>query len=256
MLLGLLAGLLGGAAGALAVRALAPAAPAVAAASSDAVSAARLERIERTLTDLAAARGPQLEGRRESNPGGAGDGESSGHAERLLSGSGGEAFRQALREELTAALDTRIEALKQASKPPEGAPPAPKKRRVELSEAAKDLGLTGNEESELRRIYAESEEKMLKVVAGPDGDVEAVRKDMEEAKRDPKKRATVMLKYMPKVLPRIGDFMTVEMEKQAAIEATLGPEKAGRLESDFDVVEGNPFGGDNQLRVEARAGNR
>lgn len=252
-LLSLVVGLLGGAGGALAMRALLPGPEAAAGpGGGEPGLASRLERIEKVLLTLE-ARGPSLSGRAE---GGAGPGLSS--AAQVLASSDGQALRHALREEVAAALDTRLEALEKAAKGAQApaAAPEPKKRRVALAEAAHELALSSSEEAALRKIYADAEEKMLKVVAGPDGDVEAVRRDVEEAKRDPKKRNVVMMKYMPKLLPRIGDFMTLEMEKQVAIQEAVGPEKAARLESEFNVIEADPLGGDNEFRVEARSSNR
>ncbi len=254
-LLGLVAGVLGGAGGALALRLTLPEARGAASLESpEAGGAARLERLERLLAALE-ARGPALEGRHPDPAAGAAQ-----DAARLLATEGGQALRKALREEVVAALDTRIEALEKAGKAaaaPAAAPEGAKKRRVALAEAARELALSSDEEAALRKIYADAEEKMLKVVAGPEGDVEAVRKDLEDAKRDPKRRGIVMMKYMPKMLPRIADVMQVELEKQAAVEETLGADKAARLESEFNVIEGDPLGGgDDELRVEARRSNR
>ena len=244
--LGLVAGLLGGIGGALVVHYLVPprepSAPAavpevltrpaegapdpargpVLAGRGDEALAARLERIERLLAQRAEA------------PGAATDPASVA------------VLRKALAEE----LDQRLGALESRAAGKDAKPPEPKKKRVTLGEAARALELTSAEEAELRRIYAESQEKFLKIVAGPDGDVEAVRRDVEDAKTDPKKRNLVMAKYMPKVLPRIGEFLQVGMEQDAAVQAALGPDKAARLDSGFDVIEANPLGGDAEMRIE------
>jgi hypothetical protein len=256
--LGLLAGLVGGAGGAFAVHLLVSR-PEPATGAPDPSVSARLDRIEKALVPNPTAptleASPTLEAMAEDTLGARLE-----RIERLLAGGQGRAdpatdpavlavVRKALGEELEARMgppDADGAAGKNVR------PGEPKKQRVTLSEAARELDLSSAEEAELRRIYADSQEKLLKIIAGPDGDVAAVRHDLDEAKKDPKKGPLMMAKYMPKVLPRLGEFIQVSLEQDAAVQAALGADKAARLESGFNVIEANPLGGENEMRIEAR----
>jgi hypothetical protein len=61
----------------------------------------------------------------------------------------------------------------------------------------------------------------------------------------------MMAKYLPKMLPRIGELMTIRFDQDAAVQAAVGADKAARLDSRFDVVEANPLGAMNEMRIEA-----
>src|SRR5687768_3404795 len=152
-LLGLCAGLLGGAGGALAVRYLVP--PGGEAAVTSAPERERPVAAE-------PAPGPLLGGR--------GDDPLAARLERIerllaaraegAAGAADPATVAVLKKALGEELDQRLAALKDGgaggkdAKPPEG-----KKKRVTLGEAARALELTSAEEADLRRIYAESYEK-------------------------------------------------------------------------------------------------
>ena len=217
----LVVGLLGGAGGALAVRVLFPESTAAQHADlGSGGSDARLERIEKALAELS-ARGPLL----EASPGAAGraargSGEASTALGLALAGPEGEAFKKALREELGAALEQHAGKVRAVGEEAARAAKAkePAKKRVSLADASREIGMTAQEEESLRRIYAESQDKMMRLAAGEGGDVEAVRRDVEEAKRDPKKRNTVMMKYMPRMLPKIGEFMQIQVDQQTAVQ--------------------------------------
>lgn len=256
-LVALVVGVLGGAGGALAVRMLFADAPTSGAEALTADgSDARLARMEKTLADLA-ARGPLLEAA-AARPGAAGSPGTLGAALGLaLTGPEGEAFKKALREELGAALDQHAGKVRAAGEEASRAAKAkePAKKRVNLTDASREIGLTAQQEDELRRIYTESQDKMMRLAAGENGDVEAVRRDVEDAKRDPKKRNSVMMKYMPRMLPKMGEFIQIQFDQQTAVQAALGPDKAELLERDFDIIEANPLGG-GEMRVESRLGDR
>jgi hypothetical protein len=244
----LLVGLLGGAGGALAVHLLLPGrGGSESAAETDGTLATQLARVESAVQALA-ARGPTLEAAAAK----ASAADAASQAEHVAT------LRKAVREELATVLDQRLDKLKEAGG--EGAARAgrggPERKRATLAEAAPDLGLTRAEEDELRRIYGESQEKMMRLAAGEGGDVEAVRRDVEDAKRDPKKRQPLLFKYMPKMLPNLGEFMQVTMEQEAAVVAAVGQERAERIQREFDLVEANPIGVGGEMRVNARAEGR
>jgi hypothetical protein len=250
----LLAGVLGGAGGALAVRVLFPPTEGSTATTAPAqVDDARLARIEQALAGLA-ERGPGLTAapRPSSGP------ERGGSPAFALTGPEGEAFKKALREELGTALDQHAAKVRtageEAGRAARGEPPG--RKRMDLAEAAREMGLTADEEHGLRRIYDQSQEQFIKLAAGEGGDVEAVRKDLDEAKRDAKKRPLLFGKYLPKLLPKMGEVIQVRMDQQTQVETLLGAERAQRLERDFDVVEANPLGGGGEMRIESRMGNR
>jgi hypothetical protein len=249
----LVVGLLGGAGGALATRALFPEAPTAQESLAGPGHDARLDRIEKALLDLG-ARGPIL----EAAPGGRGaEARAPGGLGLALTGPEGEAFKKALRDELGAALDQHAGKVRAAGEEAARAGKAkePSKKRVSLADASREIGMTAAEEEALRRIYSESQEKMMRLAAGENGDVEAVRRDVEEAKRDPKRRNGVMMKYMPRMLPKIGEFMQIQVDQQTAVQEALGPDKAERLDREYDLIEANPLGG-GEMRVESRLGDR
>jgi hypothetical protein len=191
--------------------------------------AARLERIERLLE--------------------AGGRPAGGRADGAADPAALAVVKKALGEE----LDLRMAAFEAKLADGRGAkPPEPKKKRVNLSDAARELDLSAAEEAELRRIYTDAQEKYYRLIAGPDGDPEAIRREVEDARKDPKKTPMVVAKYFPKVLPKLPELMQVRAEQDAAVQAAVGADKAARLENGFDVIEANPLG-TNELRVEARS---
>lgn len=250
----LLLGLVGGAGGALAVRLLAPGeagAPPAAGPGGEG-RLAGIEAALRRLEERSAleARGPGLAGRPEAP--------ATGSEAAALAGPGGEALRTALRasvrEELTAVLDARAAAERGAGAAPP-ARPAPRKR-VPLRDAARELGLTADEEAALTRIYAESTEKMIRLVAKDDAEAETIRAEVRAAAGDAPRGRALMLRYMPRALGRLGELAAIDMEEQEAVVATVGPERAQRLASEFDVVEANPLGVSGEVRIDARGGDR
>ena len=126
------------------------------------------------------------------------------------------------------------------------------RKRVSLEDAARELELSAAEEDELRRIYDESLNKFMKLAAGPDGDVEDVKRDLEQMRKDPASARTLMMKYVPNMMSNIGKVMSISTERQAAVEKAIGVDKARRLNSEFDVIEANPMGGN--FRIGASMG--
>jgi len=116
------------------------------------------------------------------------------------------------------------------------------RKRMNLADAAKELELSGNEEDELRRIYDESMNRFMKLAAGPDGDIEDVKRDLESMRKDPAGARGMMMKYVPNMMKNIGEVMAISSEREAAVVKAVGPEKAKRLNSEFDIVEANPMG--------------
>jgi hypothetical protein len=240
-------GLLGGVAGALGtnwlVKGTAEGGGGSALARGDADLALRLERLEARLGPEA---GPLLAGR-VAEP-------AAGTPEALPSAALSPGAEAALVERLTPQVEAiaarKVEALQKerekAQEQQDAGRPA-----VTLAEAAARIGLSANEEDALRQIYRDYEERMLKIVAGEDGDLAELQRDLETAKADEAARPKLMQKYLPRVLPKLGEVMALEFEKQARIEEALG-EKAQRLE-EFDIEESHPFGIGGSMRVEASA---
>jgi hypothetical protein len=153
-----------------------------------------------------------------------------------------EAVAQRLEARVATALEAGLQRLEEARSGREAAREAePTTRRVTLREAAGEVGLSPSEEEAIRRVYTDMEDRMLGILADPDGDRAAIRAEIEASKGDETRQRGLMMKYLPKVLPKLGDFMSMEMEKQTRIEEVLGPERAARFD-DFDVEESHPFG--------------
>ena len=129
------------------------------------------------------------------------------------------------------------------------------KRRVSLAEAAQELELSVQEQDDLKRIYDEFHNKMFKYAAGKDGNPDDVRRDVMEAKDDPMKATGLMTKYLPNVMGNIGGLIMAQQEREQAIQRVLGPDKARRLNRDFDVKEDNLLGfGGGGFQTEMRVG--
>ena len=62
----------------------------------------------------------------------------------------------------------------------------------------------------------------------------------------------LMQKYLPKVMPKLADFMNIELEKNARIVEAVGVDKAQQID-DYDIIEARPFGFGGSMRMEARA---
>lgn len=126
------------------------------------------------------------------------------------------------------------------------------KRRVSLDEAARALELSSGEQDELLRIYDDFHAKLYKIAAGKDGHPDDVRREVEAARRDPTKRMGLLTKYMPRMLADFPALMAAQTARDQAIEKAIGPEKARRLDRDFDVKEDNLLGLGGSVRTEMR----
>lgn len=118
-----------------------------------------------------------------------------------------------------------------------------RRKRMKLEDAARELELSAGEEDELRRIYKDTMDRMLKLAAGENGDVEAVKRDLEAARANPATGQALMMKYLPNMMKNMGEVIAITTEREAAVVKAIGPDKARRLNSEFDVVEANPIGG-------------
>lgn len=238
-------GLLGGVAGALGtswlVKGTTEGGGGSAVARGDADLALRLERLE---ARLGAEAGPLLAGRGAEPAAGA----SEALPSAALSPVAEAALVQRLTPQVEAIAARKVEALQKEKEQAQEQKDAPKPA-VTLAEAAAKIGLSAREEDALRQVYRDYEERMLKIVAGEDGDLAELQRDLETAKTDEGARPKLMQKYLPRVLPKLGEVMALEFEKQARIQEALG-EKASRLD-EFDIQESHPFGIGGSMRVEA-----
>ena len=122
-----------------------------------------------------------------------------------------------------------------------GPPAPPPKKKASLAEIARDLNLSSAQEDDIRRAYADSTEKFLKLLADPDSTPDAIRRELDEAKGDPAKRAGIMIKYMPKMLGKLGDVISVQTERTQRIHKALGAENVPKFDK-YKVAEEDPFG--------------
>jgi hypothetical protein len=129
------------------------------------------------------------------------------------------------------------------------------RKRVSLADAARELELKGQQEDELRRIFESSQQRMFKLMAGPDGDPEEVKREVTEAAKTPGGPQKLIPKYMPKVVSNLGEIMAIQAERESAIQKTLGPEKAQRFNNDYSVEEDDVLGlRGGQMNFEMEAG--
>ena len=166
--------------------------------------------------------------------------------------SGGRSDQKAVVEAVMAKVEARVDErmasqLAEKAQKEESAGEGPGQRRrgrkrVSLADAAKALELSGQEEDELRRIYDASMNRFLKLAAGPEGDLEAVKRDIESVRDNPAGARGVMMKYLPNMMKDIGEVMAISTEREAAVVKAVGADKARRLNSEFNVEEANPMG--------------
>ena len=116
------------------------------------------------------------------------------------------------------------------------------KREVTLAEAAAELKFTRDEEEAVRRIAGETTEEFFKLLAGKDGDVDDVKREFEDAKNDPKLKTALAGKYMTKALSNIGGLITLGLEHDRKMKEAIGPKRASKLESEFQVTDLDPYG--------------
>jgi hypothetical protein len=244
--LALLAGILGGVGGALAVR---YAVPAPAPAATVAPAPADDPGLKEVKDQLAEVR-RLLEGREAASLAAATDAKA---AARLGSSAGGtltvpqaEAIARAAAEKAAEAVATRL-ATEGAAKPVARA----EKKRVPLAEISRDIGLSAAQETEIRDAYRDATEKFLKVFAEPDGDVEALRRELTEAKGNKAKGQALVMKHMPKLFTKMGDVMAIQAERDARIEKALGSEENQAKFHQVRVEEEDPFGLDGSVSVGA-----
>jgi len=250
----LLLGLLGGVVGALLVHALydvggdgVSGTEARSARAVDKDLRARVARLEARAPLLDAGTGPTLAGRAPV----AGATPAVPGAAAALPTATDEALIARLEPHIEQAVEKKLDEIERQKK--EAADAASKtKKPIPLSEAAARVGLSAGEEDDVRQIYQDAEDRFLAILAGDDGDPAAVRADLERAAQDKSQRSAVMAKYLPRVMPKLGDVLAIETEKQTRIVEAIGEEKAGRL-AEQNVIEARPFGLGGTMRVEANA---
>lgn len=150
---------------------------------------------------------------------------------------------QALAERAAdAALERRAQKEKEASKPPATS-------RLPLSEIAREIGLSSSQETELRETYRSRTDRYLKLLAAPDGDPEAVRRELTDAKGDPDQIEAVKLKYVPRLLGKLADVAAIEAETAGRVSKTLGSKEAVAKYKKFTPEEQDPFGLEANVKV-------
>jgi hypothetical protein len=119
--------------------------------------------------------------------------------------------------------------------------PAPKKSAT-LAEVAHEIGLSAAQETEIREAYREATDRALKLMSEPDGDPEALRKELTDAKGDRGKITAITFKYMPKLLGKLPEFMSLQSDRDARIHKALGSEDKVDEYERYSVAEEDPFG--------------
>jgi hypothetical protein len=247
-LIALFAGIVGGAAGALAVHLVAPETEAADAAAAPDAALLREVRDRLSAVEDRLARPTPVLGTRAGADGGAPSG--GGEVGPLGGAPGGlpsaEAIEAIAARAAEKALAAHAERAGASAKPePEG------KKRAPLAEVARDLRLTSAQEDDLRRIYAERIDRYLRIVTEPDGDPEALRRELDEAKDDPGKKMGIAMRMLPKYMAKLPEVMTVEADTRSRVAKVLGPETYRRYDG-YQVEEEDPYGMGGSFRIDAR----
>lgn len=162
-----------------------------------------------------------------------------------------EVFEETLQPKIEAAVEEKFDEL--ASRDDPAPEPRQRKKRMALADVAAEVGLSAGEEDALRQIYANSTDRFLKMMAGPEGDVEQVKQDFEAFRSDEKQRPTLMKKYVPRFITNVGEMMAIEADKETQVREAVGDEKADALDA-FNIEEESPFDLGGSMRFEARGG--
>jgi hypothetical protein len=145
-------------------------------------------------------------------------------------------------ERVAAAVEKKIADLQAQDGGLSGRSKRPEKRKLTLAQASAELELSAQQEDELRRIYADSERKFLAMLAGPDGDPEEVKREIQDAAQTPGGPQKLIGKYMPNVISNIGTIISMQAERESAIVKAVGPKNAKRLDNEFEVKEADFLG--------------
>jgi translation initiation factor 2 beta subunit (eIF-2beta)/eIF-5 len=247
--LSFLAAAIGGAAGAFAVARLAP--PTAEVASGDAVPVDELRAEVREVRALL-ARPPSLApaDRASSSPTPTTATSAAAGVDPAALPAAGSQLETAIERAVTAALDRRAEKEK-AEKEEARAP----RKKMALAEVAREINLTGAQEDAVRRAYAEATERALRMLAAPDGDPEAVRRELESARDDPSKRMALMGKYMPKALANLGELGALQVERDEKIRKAVGADNVTKMKR-YRIAEEDPFNFDADVSVGISADGR
>jgi hypothetical protein len=143
------------------------------------------------------------------------------------------------------AVETTLAKRAEADEAAAAAAKAPKPRKP-LAEVARELNLSSAQEDAVRQAYRDATDRLLKVMAEPETDAESLRRELEAAKGDQGKTLGLVTKYMPKFITKLGDVMSIQMERDQKIRKAVGTENAGRLEG-YRIEEEDPFGLDGDV---------
>ncbi|MBL9086024.1 MAG: hypothetical protein JNM10_02690 [Planctomycetia bacterium] len=248
------AALLGAAAGTFAVQRFAPATPSAAPAAGDATTdgdvKAELAAIRRWLERPGALGAPRT---LAASPGPAAGGAAGAQGTGTAGADGARPLTSAdLEAAVAKAVEATLEKRAEADKAAAAAEKTPKPRKP-LAEVARELNLSSAQEDEVRQAYREATDRLLKVMAEPETDAESLRRELEAAKGDQGKTMGLVTKYMPKFITKLGDVMSIQMERDAKIRKAVGNDAAGKLEG-YRIEEEDPFGLDGDVSVGVRAG--
>lgn len=155
----------------------------------------------------------------------------------LAAGAPSAALAEAIEKAVAAGIDRARKEDPGAFGPPKAEP----RKKVSLAEVARELALSSAQEDDIRRAYAEATDKFLKLVAEPESTPDALRRELEEVKSDPGRRAALTMKYIPKVLGKLGDFMAIQADRDAKVHKALGKDNVLKYEK-YRVAEEDPFG--------------
>ena len=125
------------------------------------------------------------------------------------------------------------------------------RRRLTLSEAAGEVGLSAAQELALRDIYSDYEQNWVEILTGEDGDQAATRADLEVFKSDPASRKRLGQKYLPRIVGKLPQVMAAELGRDSAITEAVGEETKQLLDA-FDIEEAGPFGAGGNVSIGAQ----
>ncbi len=117
-----------------------------------------------------------------------------------------------------------------------------KKKSMTLAEAAAELELSSAEEESVRRIAKETTDKFFEVLANEDETADDIRREFDEAKNDEKKKSAVRLKYLGRLLPKMGELITLGMTYDSKMQKAVGAAKAKKLEDGYELTDLDPYG--------------
>lgn len=111
------------------------------------------------------------------------------------------------------------------------------KREVTFQELSQELELSTEEEEKLHAAMKATETAALKLLANEGEDLEDLRREIKDKAGTPEGKTELVSRFTSKLLTNMGGFIGLMVNHQASVKAAVGPEKAAKIDSNFEVKD-------------------